>query len=53
VQVLSWYVQVDVVYVPFPMLGVYDFTTILFRQVSAACEKIYTIMAEVIEKSDK
>jgi hypothetical protein len=39
VQVLSRYVQVDVVYVSFPMLGVLGFTTVLFWQVSDACEK--------------
>jgi hypothetical protein len=44
-------VPVGVVYVPFPMLGVQGFTTVLFQQVSTACEKMYTtIMAEVIKK---
>jgi hypothetical protein len=39
-----------VVYVSFPVLGVYGIAMVLYWQVSAACEKMYTVMAEVIKK---
>jgi hypothetical protein len=52
VQVLSRYVQMDVV-CSLSCAGGIGFHYGPVRQVSAACEKIYAIMAEVIPKRDK